>query len=735
MAMNPQLPGIIENLKSHICMRFYCAIMAILSWSLGGCEKPPLSPPDAMSGPIPMFQSDGDGSVQSTTVINHYGLLASDVLFGSTAITLAASTPPSALGLKPNDLLLIIQMQGAVLDTRNSSSYGSTLALNGAGLFEFVAIKSIDQAAGTLSLYDSCGGLSNSYVARTTQVVRVPQFRSLLVPKGASLGAKPWDGKLGGIIAVRVFGNLTVDGRIDASGQGFRGAEAHLNTAGRIPNVGDYFVSASPLDGGKKGEGIGGDNNAYAVVGAHGRGAPGNGGGGGNRMLAGGGGGANGDNGNPWTGQGVMSPSPNAPGELLAWKLDPAFIANSGRLGNSSGGGRGGYSYSMLPADPRTTPPQSGSWGGDLRRERGGLGGQPVANDVTSRLFLGGGGGGGDTYQSLGGAGGSGGGLVFLIADSITGSGVIAANGASGFDTADRLSGAGGGGAGGTIVVAAQSIGSTVISADGGRGGNQTAGSLVSVEAAGPGGGGGGGFIATSSKSLAVRSVDGGHAGLTLSGPLQLFPENGATQGAGGRLAVLPDLGFGGAPFCSTSDLSIQLTAPAISAERRTPVPYTIAVHNLGPSAGTGVHVTLTLPETAEITDAQGDGWTCQRLGAKLDCTRPNLGAGAESTISLSARPPLSAIAALATARVTSQSVDPVPGNDISEASLDIQDPLSPYGLGGGFTCQFTGSAERARGTRWHAPMLLLFLWLFGRRWKAPRGFGEPGRRCGWRGR
>ena len=154
-----------------------------------------------------------------------------------------------------------------------------------------------------------------------------------------------------------------------------------------------------------------------------------------------------------------------------AWAKDPGFTANGGNLTDSSGGGRGGYSYATANADALNNGPGDPLWSGDFRREVGGLGGHPVAQDTEGRLFFGGGGGAGGQNNDAGGAGGAGGGLIYIIANTVNGSGTLTANGANGGNTRnENRDGAGGGGAGGTIVVAAKtSLGGISAQANGGQ--------------------------------------------------------------------------------------------------------------------------------------------------------------------------------------------------------------------------------------------------------------------------
>ena len=82
-----------------------------------------------------------------------------------------------------------------------------------------------------------------------------------------------------------------------------------------------------------------------------------------------------------------------------AWRLDPRYALSGG-----PGGGRGGYTYSANDLDATTQGPGVAGWGGNHRRERGGLGGRPLASSPATRLFLGGGGGAGDGNNDSTGA-------------------------------------------------------------------------------------------------------------------------------------------------------------------------------------------------------------------------------------------------------------------------------------------------------------------------------------------
>jgi hypothetical protein len=317
-------------------------------------------------------------------------VLSANVAAGATSLTvsnIADLTSPTLGAIAAGDLILISQAQGATIDQTDTAAYGTVTALNGAGRYEIVSVVGVQ--GNTLTVDSSCGGLQFAYqAAGNTQVVRIPQFTTLTVNAGASIVAPAWDGQRGGIVAIHALTSINLNGPVDVSGRGFRGGA----TDNASESVGAPFItgfrSADPLNGAEKGESIAGFQAGYAS-GRYGRGAPANGGGGGSSHNSGGGGGANGGAVVAYTGAGVMS---NAVVGAAAWLLDP-----EGPLSASSGGGRGGYSYSNNNINALATGPGAAGWGGDLRQPNGGRGGRPLAVDVSGgRVFFGGGGGAGD---------------------------------------------------------------------------------------------------------------------------------------------------------------------------------------------------------------------------------------------------------------------------------------------------------------------------------------------------
>ncbi len=553
-------PGAITGLGRARHRLAALTTLALLLALAPGCAEDPAGS-DERSGDAPgertgkasapLVGVDGALTVNTVnTVVNQYAVLGADAAVGANSIGVTAIGDLTSATLGPlsaGDLVMIIQMQGATIDASDTAQYGTVTALNNAGRYEIIGVAGT--TGNTINLNTSCGGLKYAYTAAGhVQVVRVPQFTTLTVAAAGSITAPAWDGQRGGVVAVHAQSTVTLNGLVDVSGKGFRGGAAENNSANPGSNV-VVFRSAADTDGAEKGEGIAGYQAAY-VNGRYGRGAPANAGGGGNSHNAGGGGGANAKN-NPaatWTGQGVMN---GLAVGFPAWLLDPAYMANGNALTTSSGGGRGGYTYGANNANALGAGPGNALWGGDNRRQAGGLGGRPLDPDPSGRIFFGGGGGAGDGNNGGAGSGGIGGGIAIIVANTVNGTSAIRANGANGTVTSAGGNDApGGGGGGGTILVNAATITAIAIEAKGGLGGNQI---IAGNESEGPGGGGGGGYVLVAPAALpATVTIAGGAAGTTNSGALTEFPVNGATDGNAGTATNAP----------ATISACIDVTAP-----------------------------------------------------------------------------------------------------------------------------------------------------------------------------
>jgi uncharacterized repeat protein (TIGR01451 family) len=447
-----------------------------------------------------------DGPAAASGVVNSYYAGSGNLTIGATTITLGSlrAAPASQTAIAAGDLILVMQMQGTSFNSSNTNLYGDNVGPDDgdgnadktnnnvgaqltdpdaygdnrrpargftgtptAGTYEYAVVASVSGPTITLA-----SGLQNAYIQdtsatrKTYQVLRVPQYSSLSINSASPVVAATWDGTTGGVVALDVYGAVSVTGagtHIDVAGSGFRGGLTENGGA----DLGEMTYTTSNINrGGSKGEGIAGTPSNLGGAGYTGgdksRGAPGNAGGGGSSHNSSGGGGGNGGRG-----------------------------GNAGRTWTS-----GGVS-------------------GDQARDVGGFGGGAVGIDPT-RAVMGGGGGAGDINNGNPASGGNGGGIIMLRAKSVSGSANLRANGSQGAEdtviSSHSNDSAGGGGAGGSIIVALGSGHSNVTAlAVGGRGGNSN--SSTEAEYEGPGGGGGGGVVLSNGVALGSSSVVGGNQG------------------------------------------------------------------------------------------------------------------------------------------------------------------------------------------------------------------------------
>ncbi len=494
---------------------------------------------------------DGAKTITNTTTpakVNEFTALTVNALVGATTINVAASSLNAngrfASALAPGDLIMIIQMQGAMINLGTYAvswqpdfNYGKIWDYANCGNYEFAQVKSI--LSGTQIEID-CDLKYNYTVSGKTQIVRVPRYTTLDIgtsSTSATLTTDAWLGTTGGVLAVEVDGNTTINNTavVTTNALGFRGGVPITN--GGTGN--NNFVTKNPNDGAEKGEGIGSQRLTNTLVDSLGKqckGAPANGGGGGDANNCGGGGGGNGGNIANYIGLGIANTTFSTTFEL-------EYAGRSSLT--SSGGGKGGYGTSTTTTiSANSIGPDQNGWGSFKRPSHGGYGGRPL-DYTTGKLFMGGGGGAGHTSGQSNGtnacAGGNGGGIIYFLSyGNIAGSGNINSNGANGNNafgsgvSTQGIDGSGGGGAGGTIFLdCASTISAATANANGGNGGNQviTTGFTSTSEGQGPGGGGSGGYIASNGNAFA-QNVFAGINGVTNATAFDTeFPMNGATSG------------------------------------------------------------------------------------------------------------------------------------------------------------------------------------------------------------
>jgi gliding motility-associated-like protein len=343
------------------------------------------------------------------------------------------------------DTVLLIQMKGAVIDSSNTSNFGTVTNYKNAGNYEYNYVK---QKTGNVIQLKNLITRQYDIPTGKVQLIRVPYYDNLTTDN--KLTCLPWDGSKGGVLAFNVKNTLTMNADIDVSGKGFIGGQV-INPKNNsfYCHENNYYYPNDPIKAAPKGEGIAmiSDQKIF------GKGALSNGGGGGLEHNSGGGGGSN--------------------------------ITN---------GGLGGKEW--ITCGP---PINNNGIGGKPL----------TYSNVANKIFLGGGGGAGhcDNIPGFNPVGGNGGGIVIIKSNSIkTNNNLIIANGDGGvecFRDAQAYKcheGMGGGGGGGAILIDASSfLDNTNIHVNGGKGADMNGEIQGQL---GPGGGGGGGVCWVSNAAL-----------------------------------------------------------------------------------------------------------------------------------------------------------------------------------------------------------------------------------------
>jgi len=584
-----------------------------------------------------------------TGVVNTYYAGVGTAAAGATTLTVATPSSGSATQIGVGDLLLVIQMQDAQINSSNTSSYGDgvpgdpasgSTSLGSSGLFEFVTVTAVTVNANTdtvtISGTGANGGLLNTYItaadtatqgAQTFQVIRVPQYASATL--SSTLVALPWNGTLGGVLALDVASQLTLGGTVSLDGQGFRGGGGRNLTGGTGAGT-DTVTLSTDATNGSKGEGIAGTPAFIAPPLANITPAT--------TATA--------------TGQAVAEGYPNgsyargAPANAGGGATDadpPANDQNSGG-GGGGNGGTGGI----------------GGFGWNSAGLVGGFGG--VAFPVsTSALVMGGGGGAGTTNNGsfwnpatdTGGhdcganctgifsSGTSGGGIVIIHAGSLAGTGTISASGQNALETEND--GGGGGGAGGTILVFANSGLFTGLTANafGGNGGitwpEQGPGATFPGNRHGPGGGGGGGVILATAVPGA-SNVSGGSPGFT-----NLEKDAyGAAIGQSGvlqsNLSITETPGAQSGAYCAGADLAVTNAGAPNPVTPGANITYTQTVSNAGPQDAVNAAFSEAVPANTTFQSITPPaGWACNSNASILatgtiTCSDADVPSGAGGT-------------------------------------------------------------------------------------------------------
>ncbi len=463
-----------------------CSIAALPASAQGTPVQIDLAPPPDLTRLANLPRLDPKPVLPCLSgIINHYTPVLG---FGCDSSSLQVGP---VTGFAAGDKVLILQMQVPQVDLSNTGNFGALLNSTCIGNYEFNRVLSL--SGGVVQLQFA---LTRPYdLSGKVQLVQVPEYDSVMV---CGITCLPWNGSVGGVLALEVKGQLSLTGNIDVSGKGFRGGIVESNSVPWVFGEQQYFYSPQSTLAAQKGEGI----VSIPVDFSFGRGRAGNGGGGGNAHNGGGGGGA-----------------------------------------NAGAGGNGGLELADFPAPG--TPNTDG------------IGGQAYFAMQTNKILLGGGAGAGHANDEVGSSGGSGGGIVFILANVLESNNFrVLANGTDVFGAPEHNDGQGGGGGGGTVVLKTGQINGLLnCELKGGRGGSNPY--SLGFQLHGPGGGGGGGkLLLTQNSANVIASLQGGANGLST----QNIP-HGAMPGEAGKMLtgfVLPEGTQAAHPVSNSMLLALQ---------------------------------------------------------------------------------------------------------------------------------------------------------------------------------
>lgn len=346
----------------------------------------------------------------------------------------AEITVVNSSGFAIADKVLIIQMQGAVVNTSNSSSFGNVTDYNGAGAYETATVCWVN---GNQVIFEN-QMLNNYDPSGIVQVIKIPQYNNLII--NGTLTAPAWDGTEGGVLVLEA-NTIDLQADIDMSEKGFRGAtmeDSDYNCTWVVASNDFYYDN--PGRGAPKGEGI---VDLPANI-SYGKGAAANGGGGGNDHNSGGGGGGNigsGGAGGTNGATGIFDCKGNHPG------VGGKGLTSTNRIFLGGGGGAGHGNNEEATS--------GGNGGGIIILISSNLVGNGYTISSNGETALNTSYGPGDPGGDGAGAGGAGG-SVHLDVTNISGNLTVEVVGGDGgdvvhTDSGNRCFGPGGGGSGGMI--------------------------------------------------------------------------------------------------------------------------------------------------------------------------------------------------------------------------------------------------------------------------------------------
>ena len=125
------------------------------------------------------------------------------------------STGADPTGLRRGDTVLLVNLRG-------SAAANTSVGAWELHVVEAVTGRDVRFARGVMGTF-GVGG-NTDLTGQTVMLQRVPSYTTVSI--GQRLTASPFDGRVGGVVAFRANGAVTVTGSIDVTGLGYRGGAA-----------------------------------------------------------------------------------------------------------------------------------------------------------------------------------------------------------------------------------------------------------------------------------------------------------------------------------------------------------------------------------------------------------------------------------------------------------------------------------------------------------------------------
>ncbi|HEX2616599.1 MAG TPA: hypothetical protein VHL57_03600, partial [Flavobacteriales bacterium] len=147
-------------------------------------------------------------------------------LIVTNVLTIGTSDETGASFVAGKDVI-IMQMQDNVIgtNTSNNSNFGNLSSIQKAGVYVVRTITSVTRVLGSptvITLNSSVGTTFNIGANASVQAITF-EYLGYNYTLSTPLSPLDWNGVIGGVVAVRAAGTLTLAASITADGKGFRG--------------------------------------------------------------------------------------------------------------------------------------------------------------------------------------------------------------------------------------------------------------------------------------------------------------------------------------------------------------------------------------------------------------------------------------------------------------------------------------------------------------------------------